>query len=122
MLTILITILWLLTPTLAEAINDWNGEDLRDKRQDVYMRIYLILFVPFSLLPDLVGYSKAIALETALFILTFDYLMNIILKRTPWFSYLGSGPIDQFWIKLNPWFRFGIRVALFIAALLYYYV
>lgn len=122
MLTILITILWLLTPTLAEAINDWNGEDLRDKRQDVYMRIYLILFVPFSLLPDLAGYSKAIALETALFILTFDYLMNIILKRTPWFSYLGSGPIDQIWIKLNPWFRFGIRVALFIAALLYYYV
>lgn len=122
MLTILITILWLLTPTLAEAINDWNGEDLRDKRQDVYMRIYLILFVPFNLLPDLVAYSKAVALSTALFILTFDYLMNLILRREPWFTYLGSGPIDQYWKNWNPWLRFAIRAALFVAALLYYYI
>lgn len=112
--------LLLLIPTFAEVINDWNGETLKDKRQDVWMRAFLVLSVSVAYAVTWRGYLANVLLSTALFVLLFDYLINIVLRRPSWFSYMGSGPIDKAWTSWSPWLRLAIRVVVFLAALLFY--
>lgn len=112
--------LLLLIPTIAEIINDRFGETLKDKKNDLYMRGFLMLSISAAYATSWKAYSAHVALSTGMFVLVFDYLINIVLRRPQWFTYLGSSPVDNAWKGWNPWLRFGIRVVFFLSTLLLY--
>lgn len=111
-------LLLLLIPTAWEVIDDRKGDS--NKGFDVFMRVLLGILVA-RWFPNL---YTAFFLSMALHFMLFDYAINIVLKRQPWFAYLGKkGVVDQipFWRNLNPWVRFGIRVIVLIAAVILFY-
>lgn len=64
---------------------------------------------------------KSAAMAFAIFILFFNPLINLILGREPWYSYLSKSRLDRLASKVNWRWRMGIRIAVFIAALLFYF-
>jgi hypothetical protein len=112
--------LLLLIPVGWEIIDDRKGDS--NKGFDVFMRV---------LLGGLVAFSRwfgnpytAFFLAMALHFFIFDYAINLVLNRQPWFSYLGKkGVIDTlpFWRDLNPWVRFAIRAGVLIIAIWVFY-
>lgn len=107
-------LLLLLIPTVWEIIDDRKGDS--NKGFDVFMRVLLGICVAlwFS------NIYTAFFLSMALHFFLFDYAINLILKREPWFSYLGKkGVVDNIgpWRNLNPWARFIIRLAVLLVAI-----
>lgn len=113
-------ILLLLIPTIAEIINDRFGETLKDKRNDVWMRGFLMLSIAAAHATTWKVYVAQVLLSIGFFVLLFDYLINIVLRKPNWFTYLSDSPTDKRWKSWNPWLRFGIRVVFFLSTLLLY--
>lgn len=108
-------LLILLIPTIWEVIDDRKGDS--NKGFDVFMRVLLGLLVAFSRWFD--NPYTAFFLSMALHFFLFDYAINLVLKREPWFSYLGkTGVVDTlpFWRNLHPWARFGLRAVVLVIA------
>lgn len=128
---VLLTILILCIPTVSEIIDDRNGETSEQKKKDVFVRAMLMMVsagvataivqTSLNLWPLVITYFKCWFLSFAIFFLFFDYLINLILGRKPWYSYLSKSPLDKLWSGWDWMFRMGIRIAVFIAALLFYF-
>jgi hypothetical protein len=60
----------------------------------------------------------------------FDYLIvhflrrnNVISHKARWFTYIGkSSKADQLWARFSPWVRFIIRLSVFVACSLIYFL
>jgi len=119
----IICFLILLNPVVWEYTNDKNGDF--DKKKDVLIRCIIAstccivnyLFTDRFIL-------KSALMCFALFFLIFDYLIATrFAPQGKWFSYLGKkGWFDNLpgW-KKNPWVRLGIKLAVLIGALIYYF-
>lgn len=108
--------LLILVPIIWEWVDDKLGESLRDKKLDVFTRTLLMAGVSIGISHfTTASFIGAFALCLATHFLLFDYGINLILPRKPWFAYLGSGWIDniELWRKLNPWARLLVRVVVF---------
>ncbi len=145
----LLTHLFMLIPLAWELVNDRDGEDEFQKRQDVTVRGLWALFAGIlavfahwpilrngdafvELRHDGLILLSAAILSAAYHFLLFDYLIAFILKKRGvihysgqfgWFSYLGEkSVIDNLplWRQLPAWFRAMIRITVFEAALLFY--
>jgi hypothetical protein len=100
-------LLILLIPTIWEVIDDRKGDS--NKGFDVFMRVVLGVAVALFF-PNL---YTAFFLSMALHFFLFDYAINIVLGRRPWFSYLGKkGVVDNIpvWRNLHPIMRFIVRL------------
>ena len=109
-------LLLLLIPVTWEVIDDRKGDS--NKGFDVFMRIALGLLIATSHYFDNV--ITAFVMSMAFHFLLFDYAINIVLKRQPWYAYLGKdGFVDTlpFWRNLHWLARLGIRVVVFVVAL-----
>jgi hypothetical protein len=108
-------ILILLIPVTWEVIDDRKGDS--NKGFDVFMRVSLgILCATSRWFPN--PYT-AFILSMALHFFLFDYAINLVLGRQPWFSYLGkTGVVDMlpFWRNLHPIVRFVIRLLVLLLA------
>lgn len=111
-------------PLIREIPDDAKGDP--DKKKDVWIRILIgavaSIFVWLISRHSLIGSA---AMCFALFFLTFDYLINLVLKRPDPFGYLSktTGDIDRikWWVKIGPWWRFAVKFAFFAAALVVYW-
>lgn len=113
----------LFAPLIVEVRDDRNGD--HNKKMDVFWRIligagasvFVWIFTGHSLF-------EAAFMCFAIFFLLFDYLINLVLKRPDTFTYLSktTGTIDriQWWVNIGPWWRFAIKMGMFITALLIY--
>lgn len=134
----------LFVPTIWELWDDRNGEDKQGKLRDRYKKgivwavstfvSLVIYFWPVLLVKSsgavLVGWwtLKSWIMALAIHFLIFDYAIVIILKhrgvietKESAFSYLGkTANYPKFWVKMNPWIRFCIRLTIFAIALIIY--
>lgn len=114
---------------ISEVWNDRNG-DLH-KGADIIVRAALLIIEAFILHLNLhKPFIDSLILSTAFFFLLFDYLIAYVLIRNKvieprigytWFNYQAkSGVVDNipFWKRLNPWVKLGVRVVVFITAIL----
>lgn len=120
--TILFLILF--APLVWELIDDKRGD--RNKKIDVLWRVligaaasaFVWLFSRHSL-------AETAFMCFAIFFLIFDYGINLVLRRPNPFSYLSTktGSIDRikWWVKIGPWWRFAVRMAIFAVALINYF-
>jgi hypothetical protein len=100
-------LLILFIPTVWEVIDDRKGDS--NKGFDVFMRV--VLGIAVALWFD--NPYTAFFLSMALHFFLFDYAINLVLGRRPWFGYLGKrGVVDNIpsWRNLHPIARFIIRV------------
>lgn len=119
----IIAFIILLTPIVWEYQDDLRGDF--NKKKDVLIRSAIAAVVCFAnyLFTDRFILKSAL-MCFALFFLIFDYL--IATRFAPpgkWFSYVPKkGWFDNLpgW-KKNPWVRFGIKLAVLIGALIYYF-
>lgn len=124
-------------PTIWELWDDRKGETLQQKKWDVWKRALWMLIasslVAFIRLdgsshPTINGalhyyldVVTAYALSVAIFLLVFDYSINLILGRKPWYSYLSKSPLDKLWSGWNWKVRMVVRVAVFVGAMVWFY-
>lgn len=135
----LAVILILSIPTAYELWRERKGEKPEHKIQSTKVRAQLIVicaaiancisgprFIPWvtseHLWPLMVAYSKFIFMSFAIFFLVFDYCINLILGRKPWFKYLSNSPLDLLWKSLDWRVRLAIRVLVFMGSLIWFYV
>ena len=121
--------------TLWEVWNDAKGDI--DKAFDVFIRV--LLFTAEGVLVHWISHKPlidCIILSFAIFFLCFDYLISYVLIKNGtlepprgvtyhWFSYTAKvGVIDNipFWKQLNPWIKFGIRLIVFIGAIIIFVI
>lgn len=124
----LFSILILTLPTVYELYVERKGEAMKSKRWSMFVRVVIAIvstwvaavFKNDNLVMDLL---KSAVMAFAIFFLTFDYLFNIIFhkKTRVWYSYLSKSPLDKLWSGWHWMLRMGIRIAVFIAALLFYF-
>lgn len=128
---LLIIAISLAGPSIVESWADRKGESVIGKRWD---SLILLVFAVLSstllwLLLD-VQPLKTVCLLLGWRLLIFDPLVNWFLKRHSeshkdiniW-TYVGNtSRIDRLVSKVNPWVRFSIRVALFIASFWWFLV
>lgn len=134
---ILLSILILSMPTIVELIDDRNGETPEQKKKDVRVRALLMIVcagvvtaivhpnvypwvTSLHLWPLTLTYLKCLFLSFAIFFMFFDYAINLILGRKPWFSYLSESPIDRLWSKVNWRWRLAIKGVVFGIALIWF--
>lgn len=113
----------LFAPLIVEVRDDRNGD--HNKKMDVLWRIligagasvFVWLFTGHSLF-------EAALMCFAIFFLLFDYLINLVLKRPDPFAYLSktTGTIDRipWWVNIGTWWRFAVKIGVFMTALLIY--
>lgn len=121
----------LVLPSILEAYQDRGGENVRDKKFDsLYLLIFAVLASASLWLWLDVQPLKTLCLLLGWRLLIFDPLVNWFLKRHSeshkdiniW-TYVGNtSRIDRLVSKVNPWVRFSIRVALFIASFWWFLV
>lgn len=117
--------------TIWEVYNDRRGD--KNKGFDVLIR--MILFTLEAYILHLI-FDKSVLVSLvipfAVFFLTFDYVIAYVLikngtvepprgEKYHWFSYKSkSGVIDSLliWGVMNPWLKLGVRLVVFIAAVL----
>lgn len=122
---ILLSILILSLPTLYEIHNEKKGEPLKMKWLSMLVRVVIAagsvwvaaVFKNDNLLLDLI---KCGLLAFAIFFLFFDYAINLILGRKPWYSYLGKSPLDKLWSSWDWRWRMAIRGVVFCIALIWF--
>lgn len=125
MLTSLICFSILSNPTAYELYVERKGEAMKSKRWSIFVRCAIIVvsvwvaavFKNDDLLTDLL---KSAALAFGIFFLVFDYAINLILGRKPWFSYLSKSPIDKKFSKVNWKVRMGVRIVIFVSSLTWF--
>lgn len=117
--------------TLWETFNDRHGD--LNKAFDVFIRV--LLFTAEGVALHFIFHKPlqdCIILSASVFFLTFDYLIAYVLIRNKvveprrgttytWFVYTAKkGAVDNihFWKRMNPWVKLGVRVVVFIAAIL----
>lgn len=123
MILSLVLFLILSIPTIYEIWNEKKGEPLKMKWLSMFVRVVIAIgstwvaavFKNDNLLLDLI---KCGIMAFAIFFLTFDYVINIILGRKPWFSYLSKSPLDKLFGKVNWKVRMAIRLIVFITAII----
>lgn len=135
---ILLSILILSIPLVSELIDDRNGETPEQKKKDVRVRAFLMIvcsgvalviisprYVPWvtslHLWPLTLTYLKCLFLSFAIFFGFFDFGINLILGRKPWFSYLSKSPLDRLWSSWDWRWRLVIRGVVFVGALWFYF-
>jgi len=106
--------------TINELFNDRFGETLKDKKKDVYGRVFLTLAISAADAYTWYHYFANVALTFGIFVMFFDYGINILFRRADWFTYLGTSTFDNLWRTWNPWLRFGIRVVILLTSILIY--
>lgn len=111
--------------TIWEVWNDRKGDF--NKGFDVFIR--MILFTLEAYILHLI-FDKSVLVSLvipfAVFFLFFDYLIAAVLIRNGviqghWFNYQAkSGVVDNigFWKRMNPWLKLGVRLIVFIVAVL----
>lgn len=112
-------------PTAYEIWNEKKGEPLKMKWLSMLVRVVIAVvstwvvavFKNDNLLIDLV---KSAVMAFAIFFLTFDYLINIILGRKPWYSYLSKSPLDKLISRVPPLLRLVLRLSLFALAVVWF--
>lgn len=131
----------LLGPTIWEWVNDKHGENKKEKRHDVPIRMALMVtaatinailltkmqpeLVPYLKLA-LVQYFKALCMTFALFFLLFDYGINAILLKNgviegkDMFSYMSKSDMDQLWAHWHPGCRLALRIVVLALILIIY--
>lgn len=119
----IICFILLAAPIVYEFFDDRNGDF--NKKKDVIIRSIIAAVVCFAnyLFTDRFILKSAL-MCFALFFLIFDYLINTrFAPKGQVFSYLGKkGWVDNLPVwKKNPWVRFGIKLAVLIGALIYYF-
>lgn len=118
----ILALLILAIPTLWELYDDRNGETQREKKWDVVKRIILMLLCSYGAAALIdsswITFFKSLALSFAIFFGWFDYLINLILGRKPWYSYLSKSPIDQKFISMNWRVRMGLRIVVFVTSII----
>lgn len=119
----IIAFIILLAPTAWEYQDDKNGDF--NKKKDVLIRIVIsvvVCAINYLLVQRSILQSGLMCF--ALFFFIFDYwIASVFAPKGQWFSYLGKkGWFDNLpaW-KKNPWVRFGIKFAVLIGALIYYF-
>lgn len=123
-------------PTAYELWNERTGEKPKSKKWSMLVRIVIALgstwvaavFKNDDLVPDLI---KSAVMSFAIFFLCFDYCIAAILihrgiieTRESAFSYVGkSSRFDKFklWVRIGPWGRFTVKMAVFVGALILYF-
>lgn len=143
---ILLSILILTFPTDWELFKERKGEDPKKKGQSMTVRGLLmivcsvvsviLMHIHFSITDGVVDiglhihtlfsglllmFIKCLFLSFAIFFGFFDYAINLILGRKPWYSYLSKSPIDKVWSKVNWRWRMAIRGVVFLVALVFYF-
>lgn len=117
--------------TLIELFNDKDGDF--NKGADMFVRLFFFAFEAWMIhfIFDKPVWA-AFMLSTAIFFLTFDYLISYILIKNGtlepprgvtyhWFTYQAkAGVIDNIglWRNMNPWVKLCIRVGYFTMALI----
>ncbi len=119
--------------------NDDKGEKGdTNKTGDVYIRAaimactailgYVIRSMNFlhfgSLAQVAIGIGKVYLLAIGLFVLMFDYILNINRDRRDWFEYLGEkGTIDniKWWRNMRPEWRLVVRASFCLITLIIYF-
>jgi hypothetical protein len=120
----IICFLILFAPYVWEGISDRKGDF--NKKIDVLWRI-LIAAGASLFVWVMTGHSlwSCALMCFAIFFLLFDYTIAIVLKRPDPFSYLSqtTGVVDRmrWWVRIGPWWRFGIRMAVFAISLVIYF-
>jgi hypothetical protein len=108
-------------------VNDDQAGDVTGRWKDIGVRSFLwslstvaateLFYVPWFV---------ALALQLAVFVLLFDYLVayylirkgTVQVKGAHWFSYLSKKKwTDQLQAWANPWARLVVKLAVFVAAL-----
>jgi hypothetical protein len=108
-----VTVFILLIPTVWEVIDDRKSDS--NKGFDVFVRVVLGIAVALWFPNPYTAFFLAMALHFFLF----DYAINIVLGRQPWFAYLGKrGVVDNVapWRNLHPTVRFIIRAIVLVVA------
>lgn len=112
-------------PTIYELWNEKKGEAMKSKKWSMFVRVVIAIgsvwvaavFKNDTLWLDVL---KSAALSFGIFFGWFDYLINLILGRKPWYSYLSKSPLDRLWNGWNWRLRMAIRVAVFAGALVWF--
>lgn len=119
----IIAFIILLTPIVWEYQDDRNGDF--NKKKDVLIRVVIavtVCAINYLLVQRSIIQSGLMCF--ALFFFIFDYwIASVFAPKGQWFSYGGkSGWFDNIpaW-KKNPWVRLGIRLAVLIGSLIYYF-
>lgn len=121
--TEIICFIILFIPTIWEYQNDKFGDF--NKKKDVLWRCILgagVCLANWFFTDRFI--LKSVLMCFSLFFLIFDYwIASVFAPKGQWFSYLGKkGWFDNLPVwKKNPWVRFGIKMAVLIGALLYYF-
>lgn len=108
-------------PTVYELWNEKSGEPLKSKWLSMTLRVVIALVsiaVAWGFHGNLLG---CVAMSFAIFFLCFDYCVNLILGRKPWYSYLSKSPLDKLWSGYHWGWRMFIRVGVFVVANLIYW-
>jgi hypothetical protein len=126
----LIAFLLLFAPLVWEVLNDMNGETLKEKKVDVFIRVLMALIAAIA------GFFIAdkpiidgLILSLAIHFFFFDYLIHYILmkrgvieNKQHWFEYLGKSYTDDVLRQFDPWTRFIIKAGILVGALIIYFV
>lgn len=126
-------------PTDWELWSERKGEDPKKKGRSMTVRALLMMIcaavatgiitpkiypwvTSVHLWPLTLTYLKCLFLSFAIFFVVFDYAINLILGRKPWFSYLSNSPMDRLFSKVNWKVRMGVRVIVFTGALIVFMI
>lgn len=132
---ILLAILILSFPMDFELYRERKGEDPKTKGRSMSVRAMLMIIcagvatgiitpkiypwvTSVHLWPLTITYLKCLFLSFAIFFLFFDYAINLILGRKPWYSYLSKSPLDKLWSKWDWRVRMAIRITVFTTSLI----
>lgn len=126
-----LALLILTFPTDFELYRERNGEDPKKKGRSMTVRALLMsvcaLGAAWILGLTWLVYFKCLLLSFAIFFLFFDYAVILILvhrgivelpKGEKWYTYLSKSPLDKLFAKVNWKVRMGIRVIVFITAII----
>ncbi len=119
-----LAIVLLTIPTVWELFDDRNGDN--NHAFDVFVRVGWVVLT--AIYPWWIGHSyfASIAMAGGIFVISFDYLENIInLRRKDWFSFLGTSSKQdkiKWWREMKPLNRFLIRVSVFTLTSVWYWL
>lgn len=123
---ILLSILILTFPMDFELYRERKGEAPAHKRKSTKIRA-LLMIVCALIAAWIRGltwlmYLKCLLLSFAIFFLVFDYAINLILGRKPWYSYLSDSPLDRLASKVDWRIRMAVRTIIFTASLIWFLI
>lgn len=119
----LTAILILFTPFFWEIKDDEFGENPRQKRVDLFQRLWIMALS--AIFADYIserGVLECFMVAWGLHFMFFDYAITYLLGRPRWYDYMGSNDSDKFLSKIDYRVRLGLRVLFLGGTLTYYFL